>query len=673
MDRNNEDNLSIDESGKTFNPDPLLSELKVNLENDNYSKALGICQRLTRQAQREVAQADLVREVVREELVCIDAHLATIYTTQPLEESSVIESQVVDADSKPSSLIKFSKKLITEYSFELSSFPNIYLAHLHSRFRWLLYSRMTAKTKTTENWDTLIEYALKEHPELARTGIQQLLKYKDLKGIYQFFGKEIGDKYQNQIALDVESKEVESNEEIPLVTYYCKPKDVEITFVADERTLGECQTNVLHSSVTRVGLDCEWRPLSFSDTTRCALIQIGTANHIYLLDGINLPRDLVTQFLVALFGSKEIIKYGYDFSSDISILCQTYPEIEGKTLSQYVNLARPQPLIVKLLTSTGTGTGLAALVKSVLKCDLDKKFQISDWERRPLLDDQMLYAANDAYCLLDLANGLNGIIEDVTTEVSALLKKSIEPTTITLTMKREKPKRSSANKLIVRPQPASDNGSKQSVSEVHTLIDPNLPKLARKLRLCGIDALVPLSSNTQSILNLITSKESPRIFFTKTKALFNALSSHLQNVQTNPETGESTFDTVGLHLLQSNTTLEQVTEIVEKMSIRVTVKDLLSRCTVCNSNRWIGRTSKEIQERQNFGGVRYHEFVRNSSAELESTENSSHIKRKDWIPETICETVERFIECEECNKIYWIGGHAKRVIKGMEGILDTST
>ncbi|ORX85445.1 hypothetical protein K493DRAFT_341784 [Basidiobolus meristosporus CBS 931.73] len=641
----------------TFDSATLINELRDTLEAGQYSKALGICQRLVRKAQRESPLPEIARETVMEELACIDAYLAGAEAKRPVEQTPAEEEEI----SKPSSLIKFSKKLISEYNLELTSFPNIHMAHLHNHFRWLLYSRKSAPTKTTENWDTLIEYALSEHPELASTGIQQLLKYKDIKGIYQFFGKEVGDKYKEQITIDPAVEEIAREAKEMSLAKYCKPEEVRIIFVADEHTLRECEISILRSSVTRVGIDCEWRPMTFTDVTRCALIQIGTEEKIYLLDAVNLPREPVSRFLTSLFCSEEVSKYGYNFSSDIFMLCKSYPEIEGCKLCQYINLATPQPLLSQVTSLECNGNGLAALVKAVLKCELDKKFQISDWERRPLLQDQMLYAANDAYCLLEIADSLQSIIAKSVPEVSVLLQRAMEPTTTILTLKREKPRKTREIHMPRTRQISRDDGEqKHPVTKIHLLIDPNLPKLARKLRLCGIDTIIPSSDNPQQILDMITSEKSPRTFFTKTKALYSALCSHLRNTSVDHSTGQSTLETAGLHLLEANTTIEQIAEIVGKMNIRVTTRDLLSRCTKCNSNRWIRRTPEDIQERQDFGGTRYNDF----------NQRSNQVKRKDWIPQTICEKVSNFIECAECNKIYWVGGHAEKVAKGMEGILE---
>ncbi len=57
--------------------------------------------------------------------------------------------------------------------------------------------------------------------------------------------------------------------------------------------------------------------------------------------------------------------------------------------------------------------GLSALVESLLGLPLDKRDQISNWSRRPLRENQVVYAALDAYVLLEVFEALKNRSGDV--------------------------------------------------------------------------------------------------------------------------------------------------------------------------------------------------------------------------------------------------------------------
>ena len=48
--------------------------------------------------------------------------------------------------------------------------------------------------------------------------------------------------------------------------------------------------------------------------------------------------------------------------------------------------------------------GLSKLVLKILGVKLDKREQISNWSNRPLRNEQVVYAASDAHCLILLYN-----------------------------------------------------------------------------------------------------------------------------------------------------------------------------------------------------------------------------------------------------------------------------
>lgn len=60
-------------------------------------------------------------------------------------------------------------------------------------------------------------------------------------------------------------------------------------------------------------------------------------------------------------------------------------------------MSRPNPVTTK---------GLAGVVEGFFGLPLDKRDQISDWDRRPLTENQIVYAALDAFVLLEIYEAL---------------------------------------------------------------------------------------------------------------------------------------------------------------------------------------------------------------------------------------------------------------------------
>jgi ribonuclease D len=58
-----------------------------------------------------------------------------------------------------------------------------------------------------------------------------------------------------------------------------------------------------------------------------------------------------------------------------------------------------------------SGPSLGTLVNHCLGRPLDKSDQFSNWEKRPLRDSQLFYAALDAYCLIQVYDVLKSCCE----------------------------------------------------------------------------------------------------------------------------------------------------------------------------------------------------------------------------------------------------------------------
>jgi ribonuclease D len=121
--------------------------------------------------------------------------------------------------------------------------------------------------------------------------------------------------------------------------------------------------------------------------------------------------------------------------------------------------AIPMPLFDTQIAGMAAGFGeqiaYDALVRQMLKIDLDKSSRFTDWARRPLSDAQLVYAAADVTHLARLYPMLRGRLEDtgrlawVTEEMTAMTDPALYDVEPGNAWKRLRPRRHTAKYLSV--------------------------------------------------------------------------------------------------------------------------------------------------------------------------------------------------------------------------------
>ncbi|KAG8085276.1 hypothetical protein GUJ93_ZPchr0010g9142 [Zizania palustris] len=101
-----------------------------------------------------------------------------------------------------------------------------------------------------------------------------------------------------------------------------------------------------------------------------------------------------------IMGSSNILKLGYNFQCDLHQLSQSYGELK---CFQYYEML----LDIQKLFKGATG-GLSGLSKKILGAGLNKTRRNSNWEERPLSQNQKEYAALDAVVLVHIFHHVKG-------------------------------------------------------------------------------------------------------------------------------------------------------------------------------------------------------------------------------------------------------------------------
>jgi ribonuclease D len=175
---------------------------------------------------------------------------------------------------------------------------------------------------------------------------------------------------------------------LPLKKYEGK-----IIIISGEKSMAYAAAELREQKV--IGFDTEKRP-SFQKGVKhqVALVQLATPEKVYL---VRLNLTGFTRDLVKLFSDEDIIKVGIGTADDISSL----QDMQKFTPAGFLDLNK----ITEQLGIENVGVrNLSALI---LGFRISKRQQVTNWERMKLTDNQINYAAMDAWVCLEIYNKLS--------------------------------------------------------------------------------------------------------------------------------------------------------------------------------------------------------------------------------------------------------------------------
>ncbi|KAI8377057.1 hypothetical protein EDC96DRAFT_571325 [Choanephora cucurbitarum] len=333
-------------------------------------------------------------------------------------------------------LVTCGAKLIKELEMDETSDDCyfIMLSQRYSTLRFILAQRAIQQLEDNDisivssaNFNGLIDLVCEDDPVMARLAIKEMIDMGDTNAPPYFASlykqQEFYCRYNalplNQRLLGTVKGELMSrhrstltpkktkNTKLPEKVYQL-PAKAKCVMVNSGETLMQMK-NVLSTS-TICGLDTEWVP-AFAKTgvVKTALMQIATDidGYVFLVDFKTLfePEHakllhLAQVILGLLFEDDQILKIGkssFDFSGDLDLLHSSMSSSKAWKLRNMLDLK-------SIETKQGTAMigGLSGVVAEYLGCSLNKRQQLSNWEKRPLSPEQIVYASCDAYCLLDI-------------------------------------------------------------------------------------------------------------------------------------------------------------------------------------------------------------------------------------------------------------------------------
>lgn len=617
----------------------------------------------------------------------------------------------------PKPLSKLVARLTKAYNLPPESCPNLNQKRNEGALQFLIHKRYIENSLGPESWREMAREAVGNNRDLQLELVMSVNSYGDphealywasTYGIpkrerpYNVRMLEEEDpgisQQQGAVALMSSDHQEEGetwDDELTHVQYHAFPLPQSSIIVVDTQESFEQFLDYI-KDVPMVGIDSEWKPFFGTRRNELALIQIATRERVYILDVCNLGSKcpkLWHDLGVVLFANENIIKLGFGLVVDMNMMKQSLPHLGGASLSGsgYIDLVvlwqklvQDHPFVFPFADEDGaSGESLARLVQLCLGQCLDKSDQFSNWERRPLRYSQKLYAALDAYCLLEVyevlsqcAHEQNIPFYDICNEVMTIIKSPRK------TAKHSKKSVKRENTVMqVVPSPHTEP---IPASQFRVVCDTMVQGLGKMLRKCGIDTAILENEENHDVCVRIANQQR-RVIVTR-GLVYNRLCQHVPQGHCYP--------------VMSDVLEEQLEEVLKYFNVFVTRQDVFSRCQACNGGdfvvvtqevmRQLAQSSQQIaqlhagddyskwEEAEGFSSesdayseegtappcvLQYRSIQSGVIIELCQTRKGVTI-HVDAVPTGVLEQVQKFYICENCGKCYWDGSHFERLIGG---------
>uniref|UniRef100_A0A8C0RDG0 3'-5' exonuclease domain-containing protein n=1 Tax=Canis lupus familiaris TaxID=9615 RepID=A0A8C0RDG0_CANLF len=475
----------------------------------------------------------------------------------------------------PRALSQQVLSLLERHGLDPALCPNVVTQRRLATLRYLCYKRLVEGSMSQENWTDHVQ-CLVGQDEWLQEELLRLLASPDNKAAAAQCALDLSlpeERLSAPVATELRRLKLqERRAEAPLEDrrdgYYQPPISREdIHFLASWEDLARHEAELLQPGQV-VGVDLEWRP-SFGTGGRpqASIMQVAVGGRVFLLDLPLLSQPTGGQASQAfcrlvsqLLSDPSITKLGYGMAGDLRSLgasCPTLAHVE-KQLRGGLDL-------------------LQVHRQQVLGRPLDKAQQLSNWDRRPLSEEQLVYAAADAYCLLEVYQTL--CREPASFSLSEDLAKSLRPGHSERSGPQELPRLQVAPALAWQePAAKEDMAPGVPARAFRVVCDNMLQGLARSLRCLGVDVLA-LGTDDDHRRAAEVARQEGRIILT------SGLPYHKLRAQV----GAGRCLSVDCSLKAR----QQAKAVLKHFNVCVTHADIFSRCQACNCDRYL-KVSKDM-------------------------------------------------------------------------------
>ncbi|KAM3964662.1 exonuclease mut-7 homolog [Aphomia sociella] len=520
-------------------------------------------------------------------LVFLDKLLDKNFGTRDFVQSYILENHICHVKYekihyKP--LGKLVARLCNKFNIPIETCKNLSKNRTTGGLKYLIHQKYQEHNVSSSVWEDLVKDSLKQNAESAIEFIDMLVGYDRKEALKWASYLNIDD---NNLPLALRNMSIQEEQEENWDSEVNSSQDhykfslppEQIVMIDTPEKFYDLMISTL-TACNVVSIDCEWKPSFGATQSQVALIQIATNNHVYLIDTMILNNQQYTSFWYTFYKSfldnAEIVKLGFGLEQDLKEMKASVNglgniKVKGEGLLDLGLLWKSllnNGLIMPSNSDNG-GNSLSSLVQSCFGLPLEKSEQCSNWELRPLRQTQILYAALDAYVLIEIYEFLQKLCE----------KQGIKFEEICNDVMIEKKKKTAKKTKVIDRIQTYVHSQKKSVQDVKFMVDSTLSNLMPYLRYCGIDTIDMIPTMLwRDTINLAIS-EDRLILVTKMKC------SPTVNFP------QSSILDVG-----KGSVKEQLQKVLNNFNISIKQNNLLTYCMKCNSKDLTSYDTKEVLE-----------------------------------------------------------------------------
>ncbi|XP_072816686.1 exonuclease mut-7 homolog isoform X3 [Vicugna pacos] len=603
----------------------------------------------------------------------------------------------------PRELSRQVLRLLERYGLDPALCPNVVTQQHLAALRYLCHKRLVERSLSQESWAEHVQGLVGQNQWLQEQLLQLLTAHNDAAVVARCVLDLSLPTEQLPATVATELSRLrlqEGTTEVPFEDreddhYQLPVAREDIHFLASWEDLARHQEELLQPGQV-VGVDLEWRPsFCVGGRPRASLMQVAVEGRVFLLDlpellspaGGPAPRAF-SRLVSRLLSDPSVTKLGYGMAGDLRSLGASYPALAHaeKQLRGSLDLLQvhKQMRVVDMPAPGVDGArgprGLSLLVQQVLGKPLDKTQQLSNWDRRPLGEGQLVYAAADAYCLLEVYWAL--CREPARFHLSGDLARSLRLGRSGRSRMQEPPR---LQKALASPRqvPAEGVATPEVRARAFRVVcDSMLQGLARSLRCLGVDVLV-LGAGEDHRRAAEVARQEGRVILTSGLPY--------QKLRAQVAAGRCLSVDCSLRARQ------QAKAVLRHFNVRVTPADIFSRCQACNCDQYL-KVSKDMMKQLVWLGSHPEGPSSTGSAPEEAPGCGTYDPPCRWLEEADLRSrapatlgngtrlqlagvpagvlrrraLRHFYCCTGCGKVFWEGSHLGRVTAHFQEVLESA-